>query len=135
MAPYALSLSSNAQNVEPNYVLDQGFTYQIKEWWNFDADYRFNRFTESAAANFLGRDTSGTYTGTTTQQWRDSVNQLDLRMEFTPMPGLVISPGIRLMKRDVLAIADGQVDQVRTLRTKTAWPIGSVFYQPWKVFS
>ena len=135
VAPYALSLSSNAQNVEPNYVLDQGFTYQIKEWWNFDADYRFNRFTEDGAANFLGRDTSGTYTGTTTQQWRDSVNQLDLRMEFTPMPGLIISPGIRLMKRDVLALADGQVDPVRTLRTKTAWPIGSVFYQPWKMFS
>ena len=70
-----------------------------------------------------------------TQQWRESMNQLDLRMEFTPMTGLVISPGIRLMKRDVLAIADGQVDPVRTLRTKTAWPIGSVFYQPWKKFS
>ncbi len=135
VAPYAISLNSTAQNVEPNYVLDQGFTYQIKEWWNFDADYRFNRFTETGAANFLGRDANGTYTGTTNQQWRESMNQLDLRMEFTPMTGLVISPGIRLLKRDVLAIADGEVDPVRTLRTKTAWPIGSVFYQPWKQFS
>jgi hypothetical protein len=116
-------------------VLDQGFTYQIKDWWNFDADYRLNRFTESGTANFLGRDASGTYTGITNQQWRESMNQLDLRMEFTPMTGLVVSPGIRLLKRDVLAIADGQVDPVRTLRTKTAWPIGSVFYQPWKQFS
>jgi hypothetical protein len=130
VAPYAISLSSTAQNVEPNYVLDQGFTYQIKDWWNFDADYRLNRFTESGTANFLGRDASGTYTGITNQQWRESMNPLDLRMEFTPMTGLVVSPGIRLLKRDVLAIADGQVDPVRTLRTKTAWPIGSVFYQP-----
>jgi len=135
VSPYAISLNSTAQNVEPNYVLDQGFTYQIKEWWSFDADYRFNRFTETGAANFLGRDANGTYTGTTNQQWRESMNQLDLRMEFTPMTGLVISPGIRLLKRDVLAIADGEVDPVRTLRTKTAWPIGSVFYQPWKQFS
>ena len=106
--------------------------YKLKEWWNFDADYRFNRFTEIGTANFLGRDTSGTYTGATTQQWRESLNQLDLRMEFTPLTGLVISPGVRLMKRDVVALADGQVDPGRTLRTKTAWPIGSIFYQPWK---
>ena len=89
-----------------------GIHIEIKEWWNFDVDYRFNRFTEARAANFLGRDTSGTYTGATTQQWRDSLNQLDLRMEFTPVPGLVISPGIRLMKRDALALADG-TDQIR----------------------
>ena len=85
VAPYAIALSSKAQDVEPNYVLDQGFTLKLKEWWNFDVDYRFNRFTESGTANFLGRDTSGTYTGTTTQQWRDSLNQLDVRMEFTPL--------------------------------------------------
>lgn len=135
VAPYAISLTSSAQVTEPNYVLDQGFSYTLTEWWNFDADYRFNRFTEDGTATFLGRDTLGTYTGTTTQQWRDSLNQLDLRMEFTPLTGLVLSPGIRLMKRDVVAIADGQVDPVRTLRTKTAWPIGSLFYQPWKGFS
>ena len=135
VAPYAISLSSRAEDSEPTYVLDQGFTYKLKEWWNFDADYRFNHFTESGTANFLGRDTSGTYTGTTTQQWRESLNQLDLRMEFTPLPGLVISPGVRLMKRDVVALDDGQVDPGRTLRTKTAWPIGSIFYRPWKNFS
>ncbi len=135
VTPYAISLSSNAQITEPNYVLDQGFTLKLKEWWNFDADYRFNRFTESGTANFLGRDTTSTYTGTTTQQWREGLHQLDLRMEFTPLNGLVISPGIRLVKRDVVAIADGQVDATRTLRTKTAWPILSLFYQPWKGFS
>jgi hypothetical protein len=135
VAPYAIALDSRAQDTEPNYVVDQGFTLKLNEWWNFDADYRFNRFTESGTANFLGRDTSGTYTGSTTQQWRESLNQLDLRMEFTPIAGLVISPGIRLMKRDVVALADGEVDQGRTLRTKTAWPIGSLFYQPFKVLT
>src|SRR5205823_827634 len=34
--------------------------------------------------------------------------------------------------RDVEAIDDGVVDQGRTLRTKTAWPIGSIFYRPAK---
>jgi hypothetical protein len=135
VTPYAIALSSRAQDVEPNYVLDQGFTLKLKEWWNFDADYRFNRFTESGTAQFLGRDSSGTHTGNTVQAWRQSLQQLDLRMEFTPFTGLVISPGVRLMKRDTVAVADGQVDQIRTLRTKTAWPIGSIFYQPWKAFT
>ncbi|MBV9084903.1 MAG: hypothetical protein JOZ62_19670 [Acidobacteriaceae bacterium] len=135
VAPYAISLGSRARDAEPNYVLDQGFTYKLKEWWNFDADYRFNRFSESGTGDFLGRDAAGTYTGTTTQQWRQSLNQLDLRMEFTRLTGLVVSPGIRLMKRDVFATIDGQVDPIRTLRTKTAWPIGSFFYRPWKGFS
>jgi hypothetical protein len=138
VAPYAIALSSRAQVTEPNYVLDQGFTLKLKEWWNFDADYRFNRFTENSAANFFGQDAvvspTGA-TGATVQQWRESRNQLDLRMEFTPIPGLVISPGVRLMKRDVVAVDNGEVDQARTLRTKTAWPIGSLFYQPWKAFS
>jgi hypothetical protein len=135
VAPYAIALSSNAQVTEPNYVVDQGFTYKVKEWWNFDADYRFNRFTESGTADFLGRDVAGTYTGSTTQQWRQSINQLDLRMEFTPISRLVFSPGIRLMKRDVVGLDNGEVDPIHTLRTKTAWPIGTVFYQPWKGFS
>ncbi|MDQ2843332.1 MAG: hypothetical protein M3Y72_20295 [Acidobacteriota bacterium] len=63
VAPYAIALSSKAQDVEPNYVLDQGFTLRLKEWWNFDVDYRFNRFTEAGTANFLGQDTSGTLPG------------------------------------------------------------------------
>ena len=135
VVPYAISLNSAASDAEPTYVVDQGFTYKVKEWWNFDADYRFNRITESGTANFLGRDAGGTYRGTTTQQWRESINQLDLRMEFTPLTGLIISPGIRLMKRDVEAIADGLIDNGRTLRTKTAAPIGNFFYRPWKGFS
>jgi hypothetical protein len=136
--PYAVSLLSNAQVKEPNYVLDQGFTLKLTEWWNFDADYRFNHSNESAGANFFGQDSTisnvGT-TGTTNQQWRQSINQLDFRMEFTPLTGLVISPGIRLVKRDTVAIADGEVDTARTLRAKTAWPIGSLFYQPVKMLT
>ncbi|HEY3453836.1 MAG TPA: hypothetical protein VGK64_04480 [Bryobacteraceae bacterium] len=138
VAPHAISLNSNAQLKEPSYVVDQGFTLKLTEWWNFDADYRFNRNTENATANFLGQDTSISTTGTsgtTNQRWRQSSNQLDLRMEFTPFTGLVISPGIRLLKSDTLAISDGQVDQTRTLRTKTAWPIGSLFYQPIKILT
>jgi hypothetical protein len=135
VAPYSIVLSSNAHVTEPNYVVDQGFTLKLKEWWNFDADYRFNRFTEDSTATFFGRDSTISATGTTgstRQQWLESLNQLDLRMEFTPLTGLVISPGVRLMKRDVEAIDDGVVDQGRTLRTKTAWPIGSIFYRPAK---
>jgi hypothetical protein len=138
LAPYSISLSSQAQVTEANYVLDQGFTLKLKEWWNFNVDYRFNRFTENSTANFFGQDASVSRTGTTgrtTQQWRASLEQLDARMEFTPLTGLVISPGIRLMKRDVEAIDDGVVDPGRTLRTKTAWPICSLFYQPSKILT
>ena len=135
VAPYSISLISAAQLKEPSYVLDQGFTLKLTEWWNFDADYRFARNTVDSNANFFGQDSSISRTGnvgSTLQQWRQSLNQLDLRMEFTPFAGLVISPGIRLLKNDTVALGDGVVDQTRTLRTKTAWPIGSVFYQPFK---
>ncbi len=119
---------------EPNYVLDQGFTFKLKEWWNFDADYRFNRFTESGTANF--------WSDPFQRHQRDHNSAMARESQPTgsangvhSAPGLVISPGVRLMKRDVVAIDDGQVDPGRTLRTKTAWPIGSLFYQPWKNFS
>jgi hypothetical protein len=135
VTPYAVSLSSSANDTEPNYVLDQGFTYKLTNWWNFDADYRLNRFTETGGATFFGANGTLSSTGTTVQRWTDSTNQLDLRMEFNPINGLVVSPGIRLLKRDVETLADGVIDQGRTLRTKTAWPIGSFFYQPVKNFS
>jgi hypothetical protein len=130
VAPYAITYGSQANVVEPNYVLDQGFTVKIAEWLNFDTDYRFNHFTEDGGAGFQSTDSTGLHVGTSDQQWRESLQQLDTRLEFTPLAGLTISPGVRLMKRDVVAIVDGQVDSGRTLRTKTVWPIASFFYQP-----
>jgi hypothetical protein len=56
-------------------------------------------------------------------------------MLFTPIPSLTLKPGVRLLKADVEALDDGEVDPAVTLRTKTAWPEFSFGYQPSKIFS
>jgi len=50
VAPYTLSQNSRAQLTEPNLVVDQGASIRLTNWWNFHADYRYNRFTETADA-------------------------------------------------------------------------------------
>jgi len=133
--PYAVNYTSQANVSEPNYVLDQGFSLKLAEWLNFDTDYRFNHFTEDGNATFSSKDSAGIHIGDAGQQWRESLSQLDTRLEFTPIAGLTISPGVRLMKRDVVSVVDGVVDQRRTLRTTTVWPIASFFYQPAKMLT
>jgi len=39
VGPYSI-LSSNTANVtEPNHVIDQGFTYKVKDWWRIMLDF------------------------------------------------------------------------------------------------
>src|ERR1041385_1301876 len=56
-------------------------------------------------------------------------------LELTPLPSLVIRPGIRYVKRDTAALDDGIVDPLRSERLKSVWPIGSVAYVPSRNFS
>ena len=51
-APYAVSLSTRANVTEPNHVIDQGFTYKVREWWSVLLDYRYSRFTVDSNAQF-----------------------------------------------------------------------------------
>jgi hypothetical protein len=46
-----------------------------------------------------------------------------------------VRTGVRLMKNDVVSVVDGVIDESRTKRINTVWPIASVHYQPSRVFS
>ena len=140
LSPYSVSQGARATTTEPNHILSQGFTYQVKDWWDINFDYRYSRFTSESIGNFqslFSQGTSGAVpsTGQTNIVWRDGLNDFDLNMNFAPFGTLVIRPGIRFLKADVLNLVDGVSDPARTLRTNTVWPEISVGYEPTKVFS
>ncbi len=130
LAPYVVALTTHANVSEPNNVLDQGLTYKIKEWWSAFADYRYSRFTVDSDAAFRSVANGVVATGTSLNQWRVGTSSLDLNMTFTPIPSLLVRAGVRLMKNDVEMLADHVIDDTRTKRIKSAWPIGSFFYEP-----
>ena len=134
-APYLVTLSTRANDTEPNNVIDQGFTYNVKEWWNVLVDYRYSRFTVDSDAQFRSVNAGVVSVGDSSNQWRIGTSTLDFNMAFTPASSILVRTGVRLMKSDVEALADGVVDPSRTKRIKTAWPIGSVFYQPSKMLT
>jgi len=141
-APYLVSFSTRATDTEPNNVIDQGFTYKAKDWWDILVDYRYLRFTVDSSAQFRSDNSNGpafggttVSTGTSLDQWRVGTSTLDFNMAFTPAASLLVRTGVRLLKSDVEFIQDGLVDPGRTRRIKTAWPIGSVYYQPSKMIT
>jgi len=133
--PYNVTLSTRGEVTEPNYVVDQGFTYKLKDWANLHGDYRYNRFTEENTFTQNSTDGITNFHGTTTQEWRQGLHQADLILELTPLQSLVIRPGIRFVKRDTTNLEDGVADATRSERVKTVWPIGSIAYIPSKQFS
>lgn len=135
-APYTVSLDTRANISEPNHVIDQGLTYKVKGWWNILLDYRYSRFTQDIRTAFHSlRDGAVATDGDGGQAWRQGLHQLDLNLEFAPTRSLLIRPGIRLLKRDILGLVDGVADDVLTRRIKTAWPEFSVYYEPSKILS
>ena len=135
VAPYNVSLSTHGDVSEPDYVVDQGFSYKIVDWAMLHGDYRYNRFTENSTFLQHSNDGTNAFDGTTTQEWRQGLHQADLMLELTPFQSLIIRPGMRFVKRDTAAVADGVVDPTRSERLKTVWPIGSVAYVPSRNFS
>jgi hypothetical protein len=136
VAPYTISMGSRSQLTEPNYVLDQGFTASLVEWSNFHADYRYNRFTERAVSHVRGlRDAATEFAGEVRREWRQGLHQLDLNLELLPVRWLTFRPGIRLVKRDTLALDDGVANARETARVKTVWPVASVAFTPSAKFS
>ncbi len=135
-APYSLSRDSRSEVSEPSHVIDQGFSFKIKEWWNLHADYRYSRFTvdgDSIFHSLLNGTTA--LTGTSENVWQLGTHQLDLDLEFLPTRALAVRTGIRFMKRDINMFEDGVIDPIRTRRIKTVWPTVSVSYNPSKLFS
>ena len=148
LAPYTVSQTARDTVTEPNNILYQTLSYQLKDWWELIADYRYSRFTTDAVGNLMSlqgivtNPTSATPTmlstpssGGDTEVWRDGVSDFDFSMLLTPTKSLTLRPGIRLIKADVEHIDDGASDPSTSLRTKTAWPEFSFGFQPSKMFS
>jgi hypothetical protein len=135
VGPYAISETSRAHVTEPNHVLDQGFTYKATEWWNLMMDYRYSRFTVDSVADFQSVNGTTVITGDSTSQWRVGIHTLDFNMAFTPASTLLVRTGLRLLKSDIEALEDGQIDVQRTKRIRTVWPVASLYYQPSKMLT
>ena len=132
---YLVALSTRANVVEPNNVIDQGFNYKVRDWWTVLLDYRYSRFTADSTADFRSVNAVIVSTGTSLEQWMVGTSTLDFNMTFSPTASLLVRTGVRLLKEDVEQIEDGVVDPELTKRIKTAWPIASIYYQPSKMFT
>ena len=135
LVSYTVTQSARAMVTEPNNIVYQGLTYHIYDWWSADLDYRYSRFTSDSTGDFqsLFNGTTPT-TATTDVIWRDGLSDLTFSMDFMPMHGLVIRPGIQFLKSDVESLTNGVVDPEITLRTNTVRPAISFGYEPSKVF-
>jgi hypothetical protein len=143
-APYAVSFTARAHVDEPSHDVSQGLTATIKDWWKFNADYRYSRVTTDGV-NAYGSvyNAAAAAPSTDNVQWLIGSHSVDLNMEFIPIPSLDIRAGIRYLKRDVEQFTNGIIDTTQpgdalnasTLRTKNVWPTVSVFYKPVKTFS
>jgi len=140
VAPYAVSVRSRAHVTEPNHIVDQGFTIKPKEWWNLLLDYRYARLTTEATGEF--RSVADNATGTATvavgeadSHWKIGTHTLDFNTAFYPSSMLTLRAGVRLLKSDITNTNEGVIDPQRTKRIKTAWPIGSIYFQPSKMLT
>jgi hypothetical protein len=86
----------------------------------------------SNAAAFGGTTLS---TGASSNHWFIGTNTLDYNMTFTPAASLLIRTGLRYMRNDVEFLDGGVLDPTRTKLINTIWPIGSVYYQPFKMLT
>jgi hypothetical protein len=138
--PYSVSQNARATVSEPNNIVEQGFTFKVKPWWDIDLDYRYLRFsttTEGLFSSLLNEEDPDTglietesFSGEASNDWKYGMHQLDFNMMFTPKSNLVIRPGVTLFKTDVETLEDGEIDDAHTLRWKTVSPALSALYRP-----
>jgi hypothetical protein len=138
--PYTFSQSGRATVTEPDNIFNLGFTYQFTDWWSLNADYRYSRMSSQGIGNFGSLFTQDATVPTPSSGldnivWRDGLSDLDINFDFTPIPTLVIRPGVHFMKADVVSIDNGVTDAALSLQTKTAMPEISFGYQPSRKFS
>ncbi len=135
-APFAVAADTHTQLTEPNHVIDQGFTVTVKDWWRVLVDYRYTRSILNSVGIFHTLANATTPADATKQfDWRIGMHQVDVSMEFTPTPSLVLRPGLRYFKNDIEVVEDGGLDTNQSRRSKITSPILSVHYQPSKIFS
>jgi hypothetical protein len=134
--PYAVSQSVRATLTEPDHIVSQGFTYDINSWWSVSADYRYSHQTSTGMGTLSSLFNATT--PTTLQEdivWRNNLSDLDIAMDFTPVGTLVIRPGVRLMKADIVSLSGGVADPILSHTIKTARPEISIGYEPSKKLS
>ncbi len=134
--PYSVSETGRATVSEPTNIVEQGFTFYVKPWWDINVNYRYSRFTTSTHGTFSSLfDSTTPASDEASNSWADGLYQVDFDTMFTPRSNLVIRPGLTFFKSDVEAFEDGVSDPARSLRWKTWWPSLSVYYQPVKRLS
>ena len=140
---YTVSQSGRVQVSEPNNIAEQGLTFHIKPWWDIDLDYRYSRFTTEATGTFTSTFTAITggvaalpvaSSEENANNWKFGLHEGSLKMIFTPLNNLVISPGVTMYKSDAEVLEDGEADPARTLRNRAVSPALSAFYRPSKWF-
>jgi hypothetical protein len=136
---YFITQSGRSSVSEPDNIVEQGFTFHIKPWWDIDLDYRYSRFTTTTEGVFTSLFTQASTapvpaSGTASNEWKFGLHEGDFKMIFTPTSTLVISPGVAVYKSDVESLADGVADPALTLRDHAVSPTLSAFYRPSKWF-
>lgn len=136
LAPYSVSEGGRATVIEPYHAVNQGITWQLRNWWMLNADYRYSHYTSDTNLRvqslFNGTTPS---TGVREIEWRSSLHDLALNMVFTPRPELMLSPGVRLSSFDIESREDGVIDDARTLDTTHVRPELRFGYRPWSRLS
>jgi hypothetical protein len=135
VGPYFIAQNSRAQLTEPNAVIDQGASIRLTDWWNFHADYRYNRFRQTGTAEVHSQRDATVFNGEVREEWNQDMQQLDLSFEFLASHGLIVRPGVRLVRRDTEARTDGVIDPRRTQLADTVSPLIGVVYSPSPKFS
>jgi len=136
LAPYSVSEGARASLTEPYHSVNQGLTWQVNDWWTVNADYRYSRYTSDTLLNIQSLFNGTTSNmGTSDVSWQSGLSDLSINMVFTPRPGLVLSPGVRLSWFDIESRENGVVDEARTLRTNHVRPELRFGYKPWSRLS
>jgi len=136
LVPYSVSEGGRASVTEPYHAVNQGLTWKLRDWWTVNADYRYSRYTSDTVL-----DIQSLFNGTTSSigrnnvTWKSDLNDLSMNMVFTPQPGLVLSPGVRLSWFNIESREDGVLDDARTLRTSHVRPEFRFGYKPWSRLS
>ena len=136
LSPYSVSQNVRGNVTEPDHLISQGFTYDINSWWSISADYRYSH-QASTALGTLNSLFNGTTPSTNSEDivWRNDLSDLHLTMDFSPLPTLMLRPGVHFMKYDVATFDAGAEDPGLSSTIKTASPEISFSYEPSKMFS
>ncbi|MGN6593352.1 MAG: hypothetical protein ACTHJX_10675 [Terriglobales bacterium] len=134
--PYAASDSGETEVSEPQHIVDQGLSYQVRPWWNVDFNYRLQNFASHGEGQFRSLLNGVTAAaGSEVQDWKNEFQSADVAMAFTPWTSLVVRPGLHLMRSDIREFEDGVLQAPTSLLARTAAPEISVGYTPGQRFS